>query len=114
MIVTLKPYCQVDIFQVMGEQLVLTYFYEQEKTEVSAAPETALSSRNLSVLPAELRAALLQAVLELDTERTLDVVAEITLRDGVLGPMLQQLALNLEYDRLLALLESDDGKSETV
>ncbi|MGD9948053.1 MAG: ATP-binding protein [Desulfobulbus sp.] len=110
----LKPYHEADIFRVMGEQLGLTYLYEQEQNEVSAAPETALSFRNLSVLPAELRAALLQAVLELDTERTLDVVAEITLRDGVLGPMLQQLALNLEYDRLLALLESDDGKSETV
>ncbi|EKD33719.1 MAG: hypothetical protein ACD_75C02619G0005 [uncultured bacterium] len=101
----LKPYHEADIFRVMAEQLGLAYLYEQEEPQASVAPETVLHPRDLARLPADLRAALLQAVLELDTARILAVVGIIGRQDAAIGPVLQRLAENLEYDRLLALLE---------
>ncbi len=100
-----KPYREADIFRVMAEQLGLAYLCEQEDPQASAPPKTALHPRDLARLPADLRTALLQAVLELDTARTLAVVKAIELQDGVVGPVLRKLAENLEYERLLALLE---------
>ncbi len=109
-----KPYRESEIFQSMAQHLGLTYLYEQEGQEGAVAPETALSAQDLASLPADLRAALLLAVLELDTARTLAVVEAIGRQDGVIGPVLQKLAENLEYDRLLTLLEGDNTELEEV
>ncbi|EKD33724.1 MAG: Response regulator receiver protein [uncultured bacterium] len=109
-----KPYREADIFRVMAEHLGLRYLYGKEEPQVSAAPETALHPRDLALLPADLRAALLQAVLELDTTRAQEVVETIERQDGVIGPVLRKLAENLEYERLLALLEDNDSEPEDI
>ncbi len=59
----------------------------------------------LDSLPAQLREALTGAVIALDTERTLSLVKKITRQDAATGAFLKKLAENLEYDRLLSLLE---------
>ncbi|MDD2465772.1 MAG: ATP-binding protein [Desulfobulbus sp.] len=100
-----KPYREADLFRVMAEQLGLAYLYEQEQPQVSEQAEIVLLPQDLATLPADLRADLLQAVLELDTVRITAVVATIGQQDGVIGSVLKKLADNLEYDRLLALLE---------
>jgi len=103
-----KPYREPEIFQVMAKHLGIEYLYENEAPEASPGPETMLSSQQLAVLPPDLHDELLQAVLELDTPRILEVVEEIIARDAAIGSALKKLAENLEYNRLLALLEGDD------
>ena len=66
-------------------------------------PEDEPHTLQLAALPAELHEALTRAVLELDTDRTLALVEEITRRDITIGTVLKKLAESLEYDRLLAL-----------
>ncbi len=100
-----KPYREAVIFHVLAEHLGLTYRCEHNEPVVSAPSKTVLQPRDLTALPADLRAALLQAVLELDTARTLAVVSTIEQQDGVIGSVLKKLAENLEYERLLSLLE---------
>lgn len=56
-------------------------------------------------LPTELREELTRAVLELNTDRTLAIVEAIGRQDTATGTVLKQLAENLAYDRLLAMLE---------
>ncbi len=109
-----KPYLESDLFEVMAQHLKLAYLYEQEESQAFTAPETALRPQDLASLPANLRAKLLQAVLGLDTVGILATVAAIGRQDAVIGTILQKLADNLEYDRMLALLEGDNTESETV
>ena len=47
-----------------------------------------------------------QAVIELDTKRTMTLITRIAERDAILGAALRSIADNLEYDKLLALLET--------
>lgn len=100
-----KPCRESALFEVMARHLGLKYLYDEESEEPSPAPETELNSQKLAALPADLRGGLLNAVLELDTARTLDMAAKIAQQDAALGGALKELAENLEFDRLLALLE---------
>lgn len=107
-----KPYREPEIFQVMAKHLGIEYLYEKEAPDASPEPETILSSQQLAVLPPDLHDELLQVVLELDTPRILQVVEEIIASDAAIGSALKKLAENLEYNRLLALLEGDDREPE--
>ncbi len=105
-----KPCRESVIFEVMAKHLGLKYLYDETPDEASPASETDFSS--LAALPASLHGELLNAVLELDTVRTLDVVEKIAQQDATLGAVLKKLAENLEYNGLLTLLESDNMETE--
>ena len=98
-----KPYRISTIFHVMAKYLEVEYCYENH----APAGPVDIEPRplHIPVLPDELRKKLTMAVLELDTERTLALVEKISRQDPAAGAVLRQLAENLEYDRLLSLLE---------
>ncbi|MBF0549330.1 MAG: PAS domain S-box protein [Deltaproteobacteria bacterium] len=96
-----KPYQASEIFEIMTKHLGLKYLYEED-----ALAETESELCSLAALPADRHKELLQAVIELDTARTLEVVAKITQQDAAMGAFLKKLAEDLEYHRLLALLEN--------
>nr|WP_319392257.1 hypothetical protein [uncultured Desulfobacter sp.] len=58
-------------------------------------------------IPDRLRKPLIEAVIELDTERTMALVKEISRDDAATGAVLKELAQSLDYERLLGLLEQD-------
>ena len=100
-----KPYRETEIFEAMARQLGVKYEYEGAQ---AAAPGSAgeLQPEQLAVLPPELLSRLHQAVLELDTAQTLELIELVSSRDLAVGTVLKGLATGLEFDRLLALLES--------
>ena len=102
-----KPYRIPTIFRVMSKHLGIEYRYENDSPTRPSKAESEPHLLQLVRLPAETREALTRAVLELDTDRTLVLVEAITRRDPATGAVLKKLAKNLEYDRLLALLERD-------
>ncbi len=102
-----KPYRISKIFQVMAKHLGVEYYYENDAPVGPAESESGPRTLKLSLLPEDLREKLTKAVLELDTDRTLSLVQEISRQDFATGAVLKQLAENLEYDRLLAMLEED-------
>ena len=102
-----KPYRMPTIFNVMAKHLGIEYRYENDAPEKDAESESEPHPLQLGCLPAALREALTRAVLDLDTDRTLNLVEEITRQDASTGAVLKKLAENLGYDRMLALLEQD-------
>ena len=100
-----KPYREIEIFETMARQLGLKYEYEGEQaTAVGSASE--LRPGQLAALQPELLSSLRQAVIELDTARTLELIEQVVSRDAAVGAALKGLAARLEFGRLLAVLES--------
>jgi len=104
-----KPYREHEIFDVMAKHLRLEYVYEDEQTdEAPAEPEAESTVQRLAGLAPHLRSELCEAVLRLDMPRTSEVIETIAAQDAPLGTVLKTVAENLDYDRLLALLD-DEG-----
>jgi CheY-like chemotaxis protein len=99
-----KPCRNSVLFKVMAKHLGVTYRYDNATKGAPCKPAAGLNPGAVA-LPAALREELLSAVLELHTSRTLEVVEKIAQRDAALGTLLEELARNLEYDRILKLLE---------
>lgn len=106
-----KPFREEEIFELMAKHLGLKYLYERDpKEENPIQPERELTAAQLAALPAGLRRELHDAVLRLDPSRILKVVEKIAERDASLGAALRTFTDNLDYPRLLQLLEQEDPK----
>jgi DNA-binding response OmpR family regulator len=106
-----KPFREHEIFDVLARHLRVKFIYEdaprQESTE--QAPELSVSPEQLQALPGELLRELRQAVIELDTARTQALIEQVTERDASLGRALNTVANQLDYQRLLKLLEREQS-----
>jgi CheY-like chemotaxis protein len=102
-----KPFREHEIFDVMAKHLGLEYIYEPID-EMPAGRSTKVSPEQLKALPQGLLSELHAAALRLDTAYTLEVIEKIAVIDAPLGAVLRGFAENLEYDRLLILLESKE------
>jgi len=99
-----KPFRRQDIFENMEQLLNLKYVHSS-----LAAPPTAVQDINptaLSALPATLRRCLTDAILRLDQERILAVIAEIVPLDADLAEALREHVKNYAYPALLAQLQN--------
>ena len=109
-----KPFREQEVLEIMARHMGVRYLYEPDD-EGETSPELVceLSSRQLALaLDAELLGELRGAVLALDTDRTLMVIDKIAGREACLGAKLKKLALDLDYDSLLRLLEEGDTNPE--
>ncbi len=102
-----KPFREHEIFDVMAKYLGLEYIYEPID-EMPAVRLLQPSPEQLKALPQGLLSELHAAALRLDTAYILKVIEKIAVIDAPLGSVLKGFAENLEYDRLLLLLESKD------
>jgi len=102
-----KPFREQELFEALARHLGLKFIYEQppDHQGMEDAPGLRLRPEQLDALPAELLRDLRQAVVELDTARTQTLIGQVTERDAALGRALNTLAAQLDYKRLLKLLE---------
>ena len=102
-----KPFREQELFDALARHLRLKFIYEKAPRPESTqeAPELTLRPEQLDALPAQLLQDLRQAVIELDTARTQALIEQVTERDASLGRALNTLATQLDYKRLLKLLE---------
>jgi PAS domain S-box-containing protein len=109
-----KPFQEHEIFDALARHLHLSFVYEQPRHPESAPHQSglALIPGQLERLPAELLQELRQAVIELDTARTLTLIAQVTERDPSLGRTFHTLATQLDYKRLSTLLKRDQPQAE--
>jgi PAS domain S-box-containing protein len=106
-----KPFSDTELFAALSKHLGLKFLYaEKPEGSIAAAPE--LSAARLAALPVELVSQLHQAVVELDTVRTLTLIEQIGEQDASLGEQLGALAQSLDYNCLLRLLEMEENKPE--
>jgi len=102
-----KPYQETEIFEAMARHLGLKYRYGGEAVAAGApgGGGEALAVQ-LAAFPVALCRQLHQAVDELDTARTLELIEQCASLDAATARILKGLAVDFEYDRLQSLMES--------
>lgn len=105
-----KPFLEQEIFDIMRKHLGLVYLYDNESEEtVSQEANSGFSAQQMrKAMTPELRNELLSAVIALDTNQAIKAVEKIAITDPFVGKVLMQLALDLDYDHLLRLVEEAD------
>lgn len=107
-----KPFEENDIFGTLSKHLSLKYIYEEmQKIESSRKSEVdteELHPGKMSVLPDDLLQQLQQSVLELNMEKTLSLIDKVNEYDVSLAKSLKTLANQLNYERLLKILDEMD------
>jgi CheY-like chemotaxis protein len=105
-----KPFLEQEVFDIMARHLGLIYVYDCENDEKQPyEAKVELSAEMIkNAMTSELRSQLRSAVLALDTDQTMKLVEKIAALDLSTGEALRQLALDLDYDRLLSLVEDAD------
>ncbi|OGS83650.1 MAG: hypothetical protein A2061_08680 [Gallionellales bacterium GWA2_59_43] len=103
-----KPYKAAEIFKALGRYLGAKFIYRGEE---SAAPhvEGLVTAAGLAAIPAELRNALRQAALELDTYSASGAIEKIAEVNVQIGAGLQTLAQQYRYDRIVSLIDEAAG-----
>jgi len=108
-----KPYHEQEIYEVLAKHLGLGYVYAEEQTgDLPAHAPSELRPGQLAALPAGLRNRLCEAAVELDTDRALALIDQVSGHDPAAGHALRELAHKLDYDGLLSLLEREDTDTE--
>jgi PAS domain S-box-containing protein len=100
-----KPFRSEQIFECMEQLLELRLVRAREPT-APTTPLPELSPTALAALPASLRQDLANALLILDADRIMEVIAEIAGADPELGDALRERAQNYDYTAILALLQA--------
>ncbi|AGL03521.1 PAS domain-containing hybrid sensor histidine kinase/response regulator [Desulfoscipio gibsoniae] len=100
-----KPYREQDIFEAMARYLGIKYVYEglsgEEPMEVDYNVEQLIKS-----LSPALYNELHDAVLRLNANKIEEVIDKIIMEDAVLGSIFKKNAEQLDYDRILTVLEN--------
>ncbi len=101
-----KPFCEQEIFEAMARHLGLKYVYEsRRKKAVPAEPVADIGPERLALLPDDLLGQLHQVVVELDEDRILALIETIKTIDAHLAAALDAFVRDLALSHLLDLLE---------
>ncbi len=106
-----KPYQPENIFDCLQRQLQLEFVYAQEEDANQAAPATpgeldGQSLAHIEQLDAGWRIQLRQAVLQLDTARITELVAQVQPTHPDIGRALQQASAQLAYSSIIRALDA--------
>ncbi|MCC7264601.1 MAG: response regulator [Candidatus Latescibacteria bacterium] len=96
-----KPFQPAEIFDCLARHLGVQYRYAAAPLATGAAPEPPVPAQALAALPADLRRALVSALISLDGEQISRSIGPIAALDPALGKQLAQQAGHLQYSALL-------------
>ena len=107
-----KPIQAAEIFEKMAQHLGVRYQYE-ETNETLSAPldDEPITSATFSNTTAAWRYALTQAVLDLDDQAILQMAAALPKAEGAIATALQKCVQDLEYKKLLQMLQEAEAVS---
>ncbi|MGZ8908335.1 MAG: response regulator, partial [Methylobacter sp.] len=103
-----KPFQVQEIFAELIKHLGVKFVYRDAAVLVSP-PVRETTIEMLGKLPTELRRQLHEAALNLDTEETDAIIAQIRALVPEAGDGLQELAGQYQFDRIIHLTEAADG-----
>ncbi len=105
-----KPYRFNEIYECLTRQLGLKYTYASTASAVSAqiAGDEEPGVEQLPALPDALRAALIDALQSLDSERIGQEIGKVEQCDGKLYRMLYRLAEDFDYPAILKILQYNE------
>lgn len=97
-----KPYRFDEIYQCLARQLDLKYIYQQ--IDSHEPPPGELTSEMLAGLPPQLLRNLRQELIDLNSERIQDLIAQIAVIDGSAARAMSKLAEDFDYSAILQWL----------
>ena len=105
-----KPFRETILFETMARHLGVRYLYETN--EQSAIPErgtlpSALTQKNLSVMPSEWIQQLYQAALTMDDQLIVQLIQQIPPTQAILANTLMDLVDNFRLDIIIDCLEAE-------
>ncbi|RKZ53559.1 MAG: hypothetical protein DRR08_27255 [Candidatus Parabeggiatoa sp. nov. 2] len=101
-----KPFKEADIFELMHKHIGVRYIYEQVKgTEPQQSAQDISIPDALAALPDELLAQMRQAAITLEIESMPSLIEQVRPYNKPLADALLELANNLQYDQLQALIQ---------
>jgi len=101
-----KPYDAAELFQVMGRLLNLEFSYEPvEGLAQVYGGAAAVGAEPRLDLPDPTRQAISAAILKLDMNEIERIIKNLQVENPAAAEILERLAVNLEYSRILELLE---------
>jgi len=96
-----KPFYEANIVELLHKHLGVRFVYEEsQKSEV----KDRLTVEAITALPAEWRADLKQAILDVDLDHVAMLIEQIRDQDTVLADMLKEYIRNFEYRKILQLI----------
>lgn len=101
-----KPYRQEEIFETLAKHLGVQFQYAEEQATATGGQANGLDAARLGSLPPALIEELLKAAELLDGRHCLELADRIACVDQELGECLRRMVKNLEYKRLLAVLDT--------
>ena len=104
-----KPLRENEIFDAIAKHLGVTFLYSEEKA-TDEGKDLELQTSDLQTLPPDLIRDLLSAVELLDRHLCLDAVSRVRVFNEKLAERLLGIVDNLQYTRLLKLLDNVDSK----
>ena len=99
-----KPFSAPDLFAALMGCLPVKFIYRDIPDGV-ISPATGITAEKLTCLPLELRQQLHQAALNLDTEETDKLIAQIQPIEPEIAHSLQALASAFQFEKMIHLLE---------
>jgi CheY-like chemotaxis protein len=107
-----KPFREHRIFETMSRLLDVEYIYEQAGEAPARAEEIRLTAGMLADLPPDVRQALDEATLALDSEATLEVIQRIEAQAPETAAGLRILVQDLEMGHIRELLRGTEQKDD--
>ncbi|MGZ8182016.1 MAG: response regulator [Methylobacter sp.] len=104
-----KPFHRPEIFAILTSYLGVKFIYQDRPASVSS-PVSETTVEMLTRLPPALRQKLHEAALNLDTEETDAIIAQIRALAPDVADGLQELAQHYQFDRIIHLTEAADGR----
>jgi CheY-like chemotaxis protein len=99
-----KPFLEDELFTVMARLLGISFLSEMDEVSEENG-EFLLNSSTFQQIDSSLLDNLYNAVIKLDREEIEEITTQIKIQDEIIGEKLQTLADNLEFDRIIAVLE---------
>jgi PAS domain S-box-containing protein len=101
-----KPYRSAEIFDALSRHLGVRFIYEKKLPKPPEELELELQPEQLAVLPSELLDKLHQAAIELDIDRTQELIEQIIEHNALIGNGLKKLTDKLDYEYLQKILDT--------
>ncbi|XWK90326.1 MAG: ATP-binding protein [Phormidium sp.] len=102
-----KPFREAEIFEIMNRHIGVRYIYENQSDDSPSLSEVTnhvLTAKDLENIPKQLLANLKQAIISIDLDSAISIIAEISQYNPGAASSIKHDMENFEYEKILHLI----------
>jgi signal transduction histidine kinase/CheY-like chemotaxis protein len=102
-----KPFREAEIFEIMNRHIGVRYIYEdrsEDSPSLSEVTNHVLTANDLENIPKPLLANLKQAIISIDLDSAISIIAEISQYNPSVASSIKHYMENFEYEKILDVL----------